>query len=39
MHRVPCPATINTVAVLPDRGRDGHYWLPPAQIRTCAIYA
>ena len=23
----------------PDRGRDGHYWLPPAQIRTCAIYA
>ena len=22
-----------------DRGRDGHYWLPPAQIRTCAIYA
>ena len=23
----------------PDRGRDAHYWAPPAQIRTCPIKA
>jgi hypothetical protein len=22
-----------------DRGRDAHYWAPPAQIRTCPIKA
>lgn len=22
-----------------DRGRDAHYWAPPAQIRTCPIRA
>jgi len=22
-----------------DRGRDAHYWAPPAQIRTCGIPA
>ena len=26
-------------AAAPDRGRDGHYWPPPAQIRTCPIQA
>jgi hypothetical protein len=24
---------------VPDRGRDGHCWPPPAQIRTCGIPA
>ena len=24
---------------VPDRGRDGHYWAPPAQIRTCGLPA
>jgi hypothetical protein len=24
---------------LPDRGRDAHYWAPPAQNRTCGFPA
>ena len=25
--------------IIKDRGRDAHFWAPPAQIRTCRIPA
>ena len=32
-------ATCLTDAQVADRGRDGHFWTPPARIRTCPIRA
>ena len=32
-------STPTVIGVVRNRGRDAHYWAPPAQIRTCGIPA
>jgi hypothetical protein len=34
-----CPRALPVRRRRIDRGRDAHYWAPPAQIRTCPIRA
>src|SRR5258705_4485108 len=37
LARMQDATAASALAGFSDRGRDAHYWAPPAQIRTCPI--